>query len=148
MPHLTGAAPERLVEDIMIKTVHRIRPDMKVHDVIELLIRYQISGAPVVDTLENVMSVVSEGDLLRLAAQHGLDATIASCLPHLPAIKELVTIQAQQTFLDAYRLFLTHKLHRLIVVDANGRLHGLVTRADILRIFCGARFGKALKRSS
>lgn len=131
----------------MTHAIHRVKPEMKVHEVIEMLTRYLISGAPVVDQLDTVITVVSEGDMLRLAALHGLDATIASCMADLPKTHHLITVEKQQTFTDAYKLFLKHTLHRIIVVDGNGRLQGLVTRADILRLFVEARYGKKISRA-
>ncbi|HMN69189.1 MAG TPA: CBS domain-containing protein [Bdellovibrionales bacterium] len=140
--------PTLLVSEIMTAGVHSIRPEMKIYEVIELLIRHHISGAPVVDHLDQVLSVVSEGDVLRLAALEGLEATVAHCLPQLPRPKNLITVQRTQSFADAYRLFIKHSLHRIIVVDSNGRLHGVVTRADILRIFVEAKHGKKIKRGA
>ena len=140
----TLQAPKLLVQDVMTTVVHRVKPEMKVHQVIEMLTRYSISGAPIVDQTDNLVSVLSEGDLLRLAASEGLDASIAHCLGHLPPTTKLITLQKHESFADAYKLFLKHSLHRIIVVDANGRLNGIVTRADILRLFVEARHGKKL----
>ncbi len=135
---------QKLVQDLMTSAVHRVKPEMKVYEAIELLTRYMISGAPIVDQGDKIMSVLSEGDLLRLAATEGLDATIAHCLLQLTPTKKLITLEKHQSFADAYKLFLKHSLHRIIVVDGNGRLNGIVTRADILRIFVEARHGKKL----
>lgn len=134
----------KLVQDLMTSVVHKVTPDMKVYQVIELLTRYMISGAPVVDQNDKLISALSEGDLLRLAASEGLEATIAHCLGHLPPTQKLITLEKHQTFADAYKLFLKHSLHRIIVADGNGRLNGIVTRADILRLFVEARHGKKL----
>ena len=136
--------PTLLVQDVMTHVVHRVKPDMKVYEVIELLTRYLISGAPIVDQNDNLISVVSEGDLLRLAASDGLEATIAHCLVHLTPVKKLISLEKHHSFADAYKLFLKHSLHRIIVVDGNGRLNGIVTRADILRLFVEARHGRKL----
>lgn len=137
-------APKHLVQDVMTAVVHRVKLEMKVYEVIEMLTRYQISGAPIVDQSDNLVSVLSEGDLLRLAASEGLEATIAHCLLHLPPTNKLITLLKHESFTDAYKLFLKHSLHRIIVVDANGRLNGIVTRADVLRLFVEARHGKKL----
>lgn len=138
--------PKTTVAEIMTAAVHRVRPEMKISEVVELLTRYMISGAPLVDHLDTVLSVISEGDVLRLAAAHGLDATIASCMDQLPKAHRLITAEKHHTFTDVYKLFVKHSLHRIIVVDGNGRLHGLVTRADILRLFVEARYGKKIQR--
>ncbi len=59
--------PPLLVQDVMTAVVHKVTPDMKVYQVIEMLTRYLISGAPVVDQNDIVMSALSEGDLAKLA---------------------------------------------------------------------------------
>jgi len=144
----TPAPPKVLVSEIMTAGVHRVTPEMKVYEVIELLTKYRISGAPVVDQIDLVLTVISEGDVMRLAASEGLDATIAHCLPHLPKPHKLVTLEKSDTFTAAYKLFMKHSLHRIIVVDGNGRLHGLVSRADILRLIVEARHGKKVVRKN
>lgn len=135
------------VQDVMTSPVHRVKPDMKVYEAVELLTRYKISGAPIVDQNDNVISIISEGDLLRLAATEGLETTIAHCLPKLPSIQQLITLKKDQLFADAYKLFLKHSLHRIAVVDGNGRLNGIVSRADVLRIFVEAHHGRKLNQS-
>lgn len=138
--------PTVLISEIMTAGVHRVHPEMTVSEVVELLTRHQISGAPIVDQMDTVLSVISEGDLLRIAVARGLDATIASVLDLLPKAHRLITVEKHNTFTDAYRLFIKHTLHRIVVIDSNGRLHGLVTRADILRMFVEAKYGKKIKR--
>jgi predicted transcriptional regulator len=137
-------APTLLVQDMMTLNVHKVLPEMKVYQAIEMLTRHMISGAPIANQSENLISVLSEGDLLRLAAVEGLEATIAHCLPKLPETKKLITLEKHQSFADAYKLFLKHSLHRLVVIDGNGRINGIVTRADILRLFVEARHGKKI----
>jgi predicted transcriptional regulator len=137
-------APTLLVQDMMTLNVHKVLPEMKVYQAIEMLTRHMISGAPIANQSENLISVLSEGDLLRLAAVEGLEATIAHCLPKLPETKKLITLEKHQSFADAYKLFLKHSLHRIVVIDGNGRINGIVTRADILRLFVEARHGKKI----
>lgn len=60
---------ERTVRDVMTTEVVEVRPDLPVKDLIEVLDRHQITGAPVVDTEDNVVGVVSTRDVLRLAAR-------------------------------------------------------------------------------
>lgn len=132
------------VSDFMVTPVFTIHLQMKLWEVAELFVAKQISGAPVVDGMDRVLSVMGEGVILRLAASEGLDATIAHCLPQLTPIQQIFTIKPTDTFTDVYRLFLRHPIHRLPVTDANGKLVGIVARSMILRIFVEAHYGKAL----
>lgn len=130
----------------MVTKVYRVTPEMKLWNVIELMIRHQISGAPVVDTLDQVITVIGEGAVLRLAASEGLDATVSHCLPKLTPTKKIITLERHHTFADAYKIFLKNYIHRIPVVDDNGRLKGIVSRGTILRLFLEAHYGKKLTR--
>jgi CBS domain-containing protein len=138
------APPTVLVTDFMVTAVFKVTPEMKLWEVAELMMKHQISGAPVVDNIDRVISVIGEGDTLRLSAARGVEATVASILDQLPATKDVVTLQKFDSFTDAYRIFLKHKYHRLPVVDGGGTLKGLVTRSTILRMIVEAHHGKKI----
>lgn len=108
---------------------------MSVRQAIKLLTHYQISGAPIIDNLQKVISVMSEGDALKLAAQPGgMDKLIGACLDQLPKTDKLITTRASNSFADVYKQFLHHPFHRILVVDGGGKLVGLVSRSNILRL--------------
>jgi predicted transcriptional regulator len=126
--------PVVLVEDIMASAVYRVTGEMKISDVITMLTTHKISGAPVTDNLDQVISVMSEGDALRLAASEGLDTTVGACLAKLVKPHKVITLKRDATFADAYKIFLKQGIHRIIVVDSNGRLQGVISRSNILRL--------------
>lgn len=138
--------PKVTIEDFMVTKVIRVTPDLTLIEVAELFLKKQISGAPVVDGMDRVLSVIGEGVTLRLAASEGLNATIAKCMPKLTPADKIITLKRQNTFQDAYRAFLKHNIHRIPIVDANGLLKGLVSRSTIFRIFVEAHFGKKIVR--
>jgi len=148
MAELKHPTPELKVRDIMVTQVHRITPHMKVSEAVELLVKHMISGAPVVDAMDHVISIMGEGDALRMAAMYGLEATVSHCLPHLTATDKVITLTETGTFADAYRIFLKNKIHRIPIVDGNGNLKGLVTRSTLLLLFVEAHYGKKISRSS
>ncbi len=142
----SGGRPKVLLSEIMTAPVQPATTDMKLREVIEMMIKRGISGAPVVDSSGKIISMIGEGDSLRLAASNGLEATLAACLSHLPTVKQLVTLTRNHSFEDAYRVFLSHKFHRIPIVDGNGHLQGLITRSDILRLFVESHYGKKITR--
>ncbi len=127
-----------LVESIMTSPVFSISTDDTVREAIKKLLSKKIAGAPVIDSTRKVMSVVSEGDLLRLAATMGLDRTVFQCMIKLTKTEKLITIQRTDTFAEVYKKFLAHPVHRLIVVDDMGRLDGIVSRSNVLRVLVDA----------
>jgi predicted transcriptional regulator len=136
-PPQSPSTPSLSVASIMIGKVHTVSPDMTVRDAIKLLLKNKIAGAPIVDSSNKVMSVVSEGDLLKLAATQGLDKTIFQCLIRLTRSEKLLTLKKTDSFADAYKKFLTNSVHRLIVVDDMGKLEGIVSRSNVLRVLAG-----------
>jgi CBS domain-containing protein len=138
------------VRDIMttsVVTVDRITP---YKEIAEKLAEHQISGMPVLILGRHVAGVVSEGDLLaaqvkRLepgrsglarALHHGESqnshpALTAGDLMTSPAI----TIHPDATIATAARVMTTHHVRRLPVVEPDGKLIGLVSRRDLIRLF-------------
>jgi CBS-domain-containing membrane protein len=102
---------------------------------------------PVVDAEGRVIGVVSEADLLLkeerhegrpsgpLVDPHGdtakAQAQNAAALMTSPA----VTVRPEATLTEAARLLHRRHVKRLPVVDADGRLVGIVSRADLLQVF-------------
>jgi CBS domain-containing protein len=135
----TALPPILTVAEIMTTVIHTVNPEMTVREAIALLLEHKISGAPVCDSGRKVMSVVSEGDLLKLAAGVGMEKTIFQCMSKLKKTAELLTVGEKDSFAALYKLFLTHSVHRIIVVDQMGRLDGLVSRSNILRVLAGEK---------
>jgi CBS domain-containing protein len=140
-----------LVSDMMTRDVVSVRPDMPLREVASLLIERNIGGVPVTDGDGVVLGVVSESDFVfkelgpdhdrpsRLARMFGrtdptaakLAATTAGEAMTTPA----VTIEGYMTFVrEAAMLMSQHGVNRL-PVTAHGRLVGIVTRSDIVRVF-------------
>lgn len=139
------AKPEDVrLEQIMVTQVYRVHPGMKLREVAEMFLAHNISGAPVVDAMDRVISVVGEGAVLRLAASAGLEATIAHCMPLLTPASKMITLEKHNTFTEAYRIFLKHNIHRIPIVDSNGVLQGLLSRNMILKLFVEAAHGRAI----
>ncbi|MFI5615813.1 CBS domain-containing protein, partial [Amycolatopsis sp. NPDC051903] len=102
-----------------------------------------VGGAPVVDDRGHVVGVVSRGDLLEREVEHRgfgrrarrarrkAEAVFAADLMSSPA----VTIGADDDVVRAAQLMESHHVHRLPVVDADGALAGIVSRADLVRVF-------------
>ncbi|MEK7357066.1 MAG: CBS domain-containing protein [Bdellovibrionota bacterium] len=132
------SAQTLVVENIMTTQVHCVTPQMTVREAIMLLTSNRISGAPVCDSGHNVMSVVSEGDLLKLAATAGMETKIATCLEKLPKVDLLITAKRSDSFTDVYKKFLGKSIHRIIVIDGNGKLQGIVSRSNMLRVLVDA----------
>ncbi|WP_242547900.1 CBS domain-containing protein [Amycolatopsis sp. MtRt-6] len=133
----------RKVGSVMTTEVATVGPDTPFKAVAVLLASWNISGAPVVDEDDRVLGVVSQGDLLEHEAPHGLlkpgsrqakrkaGAAFVADLMTKPA----VTVRADDDVTVAAKLLEEHHFHRLPVVDDAGKLVGVVSRSDLLRVF-------------
>jgi CBS-domain-containing membrane protein len=112
---------------------------------------YRVSAFPVLDYDGTVIGVVSEADLLAKetldTGHHGLRGLIAR-MAHRTAFHKAagltagdlmtspaVTVGADDPVERAARLMYVRGLKRLPVVDADGRLTGIVSRTDVLAVF-------------
>ncbi|MFD7903277.1 CBS domain-containing protein [Kitasatospora sp. NPDC059722] len=131
----------------MTSPVVRVAPETGFREIVALLTDYDITGVPVVDADGRPLGVVSEADLLRtLAAQEDT----GSLLPAPESAQagpggtvtaaDLMTTQPVCTtpgtsVVAAARLMSRHGLKRLPVLDEDGRVIGMVSRGDLLRVF-------------
>ncbi|QLJ02435.1 CBS domain-containing protein [Streptomyces sp. NEAU-sy36] len=139
----------RTVEELMTREVVRARQDTSFKELARLLEENDITAVPVVDELDRPVGVVSEADLLRKSADQADPAGLAPA-PHLEAeeraraegtrAEEVMSAPAvcarpEWTVVEAARLMEQRHVKRLPVVDEADRLVGVVSRADLLRVF-------------
>lgn len=139
-----------LVRDVMTSDVVSVREHAPFKEIVDTLATRRVSAVPVVDADEKVLGVVSESDLLakvvtggdpriRVGRGHAekaegrrkSHAETARELMHTPA----VTVRPEASVVHAARIAAIEHVRRLPVVDAAGRLVGIVTRSDLLRVF-------------
>jgi len=139
------------VRDVMTTPVVTVEPATQLKDVARVLAEHRISGVPVVDPGGAVLGVVTEADFLvkgqgtrgavarrRFAWLLGESPAARAQLEKLAATNagEAMTAPAITTgpdhgITDAARMMTERRVNRLPVVD-DGRLVGIITRADIL----------------
>jgi CBS domain-containing protein len=138
------------VSDVMTAPVVSVHEDASFKEIVELLADRRVSAVPVVDAVGRVLGVVSEADLLykveladrrevsrlfetrrRRTAREKAAADDAGYLMSAPAI----TITGDTTLVQAARLMDAEQVKRLPVVGPDGRLVGIVSRKDLLKMF-------------
>ena len=138
------------IEQIMTTTVATVTGDTPLKDVARMLTTERISGVPVCDADGTVLGVVTEADILRkeqgfVPEPGGLlgwlfekaDAEGARLLARTAAEAMTVppvTIAPDASVFDAARVMTMRGINRLPVVR-DGRLVGIVSRADLVRAF-------------
>ena len=139
-----------LVKDLMTTQVVTVGPATPFKELVARLAEQRVSAVPVVDDAGRVLGVVSEADLLLKEEFPDPDADIplfwtkrrrlerekaaGSTARDLMSVA-LVSITPDATVAEAARRLHTANIKRLPVVDERGRLVGIVSRGDLLKVF-------------
>ncbi len=111
-------------ESGMIVDPVTIQPDRLVRDALEVMARYRISGLPVVDTRGQLKGILTNRDL-RFCTEY--ERPIQDFMTR----DGLVTAPVGTTLDEAKALLHQHRIEKLLVVDEEGNLKGLITVKDI-----------------
>jgi arabinose-5-phosphate isomerase len=130
--HPGGKLGKRLarVETLMHSgdAVPRVDPETRMPDVIYEMSRKKLGVTTVVDG-ERLLGIISDGDLRRLLQNRGkdaLDLSAAECMTRNPK-----TISANEFAATALAMMEERKITSLVVVDASGKLQGIVHLHDL-----------------
>ena len=140
----------RTVADVMTSRVHVASPLTPFKLLVRLIDENKVSAIPIVDQRGIPIGVVSEADLLLKERRHELESEsdllhlrrrgkekakagglVASDLMTSPPI----TVRGDTALTQAARLMQQRNVRRLIVVDEQGRITGVVRRSDLLQVF-------------
>lgn len=113
-------------ESGVVKDPITIEANMLVRDLIDTKKKYKVSGLPVVDH-GKVVGLVTNRDL---RFEKKLDQTVANIMTPRD---RLVTVSEKVSIEDARELMHKHKIERVLVVDDQWVLKGLITVKDILK---------------
>jgi IMP dehydrogenase len=110
-------------ESGMIVDPITISPDSKIYEALDLMGRYRISGVPVTDN-GRLVGILTNRDL-RFETRRDL------AVKEVMTKENLVTVAVGTTLEDAEQLLHQHRIEKLLVVDNEYQLKGLITVKDI-----------------
>lgn len=145
----------------MKKDVVSFGPHDSVFDVAEVLSKNNISGAPVVDGMK-VVGMISVSDIVKFMRVKIPESNFFTNEPHSLSMlvagfvkegidfareikkisknmvgdfmsKDVVSISPDSTLIEVAEILDKHKIDRLPVIDAKGKLIGIISRTDLLR---------------
>jgi len=134
------------VKDVMTTQVVVVRSGATFKEMAAALRQYRVSAFPVIDEHEKVIGIVSEADLLAKEALTD-PGVVTGVLDHRDVLKaegltagdlmtpRAVTVRPEDSVEHAAQLMHFLKFKRMPVVDADGGLVGLVSRADVLAVY-------------
>ena len=139
------------VQDVMTRDVAVVGEDTRVKELARLMYERRISGVPVVDGKRHLVGIVSEADLLRTEERREAPGRpLMRWLVHPGSTteawgrtqdlrardvmtREVITAAPDTPAVEAVRTLLRAGVKRLPVVDAQGRVVGIVSRHDLLK---------------
>jgi CBS domain-containing protein len=141
------AADATTVRELMTPTVTCVTPDVSAEALVEMLLERNISGVPVVDHSGRPIGIVSKTDVLR---ERFIDGDTQDGLPdHLrggfhvenvlgPTVADVMmpiafVLRVGDTVRHAAALMARENIHRIPLVDDQGRVAGILTTFDLAR---------------
>ena len=105
-----------------------VRPEASIEEAIDLLLREQISGLPVLDDDGRLVGVITEFALLAIA----YDRRVKNHTVSQHMTRELITVDIDDPVSRVADLCIVHRVRRVPVVK-EGRMVGVIARRDVLR---------------
>jgi CBS domain-containing protein len=142
---------ELLAKDIMTKKVITISKDATLAELAKLLIKNKISGVPIVDKREELVGIVTEADLIikesnlpfplsfSFAFLESYESYTKSTKEYLETrVEEVMSINVKTAREDmpiskVVNIMINNNINRLPVLNNDGKLTGIITRADIIK---------------
>ncbi|MVU77605.1 CBS domain-containing protein [Nocardia sp. ET3-3] len=141
------------VADVMTRDVVTVHTDTPFRQVVRALAEHGVSGLPVLDADDHVVGIVTEADVLGRQARAGGaadppvwhlvrrkriarrdQARTAADLMSTP----IVAVAADDRLTSAAATLARNGVKRAPVLDADGALHGIVSRKDLLSVYLRA----------
>lgn len=137
------------VRDLMTTDPVTTAPDASLKEAARLMVRNQVSGLPVMDG-EKLVGILTEGDYLRREADREqpyrlslLEALFGEGSKDGPAVEKVSEVMSEKvhtigpdaSISEAARVMSHKNIKRLPVVDSDGKLLGIVSRADVVNAF-------------
>jgi CBS domain-containing protein len=110
--------------DIMTKDVVTLTPDMSVAEAENTLLRYRIHGAPVVDSTEQMVGMVSFVDLAGRVGQKVRDVMTRDPV-----------VASEDTSVEEIAAMMLDEMVRRVTIVEGGRVVGIVSASDIIQVF-------------
>lgn len=132
------AEPEKLesapilVRDYMTENLITFRRDQYVVEVMEVLIKNKISGAPVVNERNELEGIISDGDCMKqISESRYYNMPLGDMKIEQYMNTNVTTIDKNMNIFDCASLFYKHDCRRFPIIE-DGKLIGQISRKDIL----------------
>jgi len=123
------------VVDLMTTDVITVSRETGIRDAARLMFRNHVSGLPVTASDGTLCGIITEADFLRMEVDRyegasGIGETVGDVMS-----EGVVTTGPETEIYDAAKMMTFQDIKRIPVVDEDGRLLGIISRADIVSVF-------------
>lgn len=108
-----------------------LHPDMDVLEAVSILVEEEVSGAPVIDQVGNLVGILTERDCMRIALGAGYHSEEGGRVSRFMTC-DVDTVEAHTPITEIAERFATDHLRRFPVIE-QGRVIGIISRRDVLR---------------
>lgn len=119
---------DKKVKDIMTYGAITIPDDSKVIDVVRILVEAHVHGVVVTNEKNEPLGAVSEIDIPKAFGRDFSEVKVTEIMS-----SPVKTISMEKTVKEAGEIMRDKHVHRLIVVDENNRIRGILSVTDIIK---------------
>ncbi|MFC1708979.1 HPP family protein [Candidatus Omnitrophota bacterium] len=142
------------VEDVMVRKVKSVSPDMPISQALDALTQNEISGLPVIDQDNKLVGMLTEKEVLNYILPGYLKKVGSFVYQDNPKVignkvkellqekkvceimrKEVVTVGPDASLSEVARTIMIGKARRVPVVDREDRVVGIIAREDVVKAF-------------
>ncbi len=133
---------EPTARDIMSTDLLTVSSDCTLAEVLKLIVGQRVTGVPVVNAEGKMIGVCSDYDIIRQFSKAKKRPTKIFA-KKIRYSKKVETVATDTPLPEIVSRFVDKKFRRLPVVDRNGKLVGIITRRDMMKVlFYQAKLGK------
>lgn len=125
--------PKKKVIEVASQNIITLKPNMKIKKAAAILSKKGIEGAPVVED-DKIIGMLTLSDITRALANNMEKKQIVDIMS-----KDIIMVESEVLIADGIEIMNKNHVGRLLVVDENGKPHGIVTRTDILDKISGLK---------
>jgi IMP dehydrogenase len=118
------ASSVKKYESFMIKNPVRANPDQKIHEVLKIMKENNISGVPIINEQNKLVGILTNRDLR-------FETNLNEKVGNIMTKENLITVGEDVTREKAKNLLHKYKIEKLLVIDKDYKLKGLITIKDI-----------------
>ncbi len=131
---MTASFSGTVAKDIMSSELVKVRETTSLEEALKLMVNSRITGTPVIDSNDKMIGVLSDFDILQQVSK------AEKICPEvfgakIEFSKSVTTIHEDTPLEDIVDLLIKTRFRRLPVLNEEGKLVGLITRRDLIKVF-------------